>query len=150
MHDILAHIHSVLRWFALVWLLLSIFKSFSGLSGNKTFTRGDKKLTLFTLIFMHTQLLIGLWLYAIFVTQPGFSFKASMHDPLARHFSVEHITAMLIAIVLITIGYSKSKKASTDKAKFKSIAVYYTIALVLILAMIPWPFMAKFASYGWY
>ena len=51
---------------------------------------------------------------------------------------VEHPLLILIAIALITIGFSKHKKKESDAAKFKTIAVYYAIALVLILAVIPW------------
>ena len=150
MDNILHHTHSGLRWVALLLLLITIFKAFSGMSGNKMFTAGDKKLALFTLITMHIQLVIGLILYTMLVTADGFDFGDSMKDPLVRFFSIEHITGMLLAIALITIGYSKAKRASSDKAKFKTIAIFFTIGLVLILAMIPWPFMQKFAGFKWF
>lgn len=150
MHEILKHTHSGLRWIALVLLLVTIIKAFSGMSGNKPFSSGDKKLALFTLITMHLQLIIGLWLYAMFVTAEGFNFGDSMKDPLARFFSVEHISMMVLAIILITVGYSKAKRVSSDKLKFKNIAIFFTIGLVLILAAIPWPFMEKFSSFKWF
>jgi hypothetical protein len=150
MENILHHAHSGLRWVALLLLLITIIKAFSGMSGNKVFTAGDKKLALFTLISMHTQLLLGLALYIIMVTRSGFDFGASMKDPLMRFFSVEHITGMIIAIALITIGNARSKRAITDKAKFKSLAIFFTIGLIIILAMIPWPFMQKFSHFGWF
>ncbi len=108
--------------------------------GNKTFTAMDKKLALFTLISMHLQLVIGLWQYAILVTTPGFDFGAAMKIPALRFFSVEHVAAMLIAITLITIGYVKAKRASSDKSKFKTIAIFFLISLLIIIAMVPWPF----------
>lgn len=144
MQNILLHTHSVLRWIALLLLLITIVKSFSGWFGNKTFTNIDKKLSLFTLISIHLQLVIGLWLYAIFITAPGFDFGDSMKNPVLRFFSVEHIAGMLVAIIVFTIGYIKAKRASSDKSKFKIIAIFFTIALILILAMIPWPWMEKF------
>ncbi|MEO5643986.1 MAG: cytochrome B [Bacteroidia bacterium] len=150
MINILHHAHSGLRWVALLLLLLTIFKAFSGMSGNKVFTAGDKKLALFTLISIHLQLVLGLILYVSLITSDGFDFGASMKDPLMRFFSVEHITGMLIAIALITIGYSKAKRAPSSNAKFKALAIFFTIGLVIILAMIPWPFMQKFASFKWF
>lgn len=150
MNNILQHAHSGLRWVALLLLLITIFKAFAGMSGNKVFTAGDKKLALFTLISIHLQLVIGLLLYVMLITSDGFDFGASMKDPLMRYFSVEHITGMLLAIVLITIGYSKAKRADSNKAKFKSLAIFFTIGLVIILAMIPWPFMQKFAGFKWF
>lgn len=70
-----------------------------------------------------------------------------MSDPTARFFAVEHITGMLIAIALITIGYVKSKNAETDKAKFQNLAVYYGISLLIIFYLIPWPFMKEFGTW---
>jgi multisubunit Na+/H+ antiporter MnhB subunit len=61
-----------------------------------------------------------------------------MKDSALRKALVEHPLTIIIAIVLITIGFSKHKKKTTDKAKFKTITIFYTIALILILAMIPW------------
>ncbi|MCX6310951.1 MAG: cytochrome B [Bacteroidetes bacterium] len=150
MQSILIHIHSGLRWIALVLLLITIVKSFSGWFGNKPYTALDKKLSLFTLISIHSQLLIGFWLYADYVMTPGFDFGASMKIPMMRFFSVEHITGMLVAITIFTIGYIKAKKAGTDKSKFKTIAIFFTIALIIILAMIPWPCMEKFAGMKWF
>ncbi len=145
MEDILKHSHSGLRWLALILLIITIVKSFAGWLGSKPFTLGDKKLALFTLISIHLQLVLGLVLYLQLVTNTAFDFAASMKDPLQRFFSVEHIVGMLAAITLVTIGYSTSKRAATDKLKFKKLAIYFTIALLLIVAMIPWPFMQKFA-----
>ncbi len=146
MQSILIHIHSGLRWIALVLLLITIVKSFSGWFGNKPYTALDKKLSLFTLISIHSQLLIGFWLYADFIIDGRFGMK----DAYSRFFSVEHITGMLVAITIFTIGYIKAKKAGTDKAKFKTIAIFFTIALIIILAMIPWPCMEKFAGMKWF
>lgn len=150
MNNILHHAHSGLRWVVLILVLVTIFKAFSGMSGNKTFTAGDKKLALFALMSVHIQLLLGLILYVMVITADGFDFGASMKDPLLRFFSVEHITGMLIAVALITVGYSKSKRASSDKLKFKNLAIFFTIGLIIILAMIPWPFMSKFAGFKWF
>ena len=72
-----------------------------------------------------------------------------MKDALYRFFTVEHSLMMTIAMVLITIGHAKSKKKENDTAKFKTIAVFYTIALVLILAAIPWPFRTALGA-GWF
>ncbi|HET6989992.1 MAG TPA: cytochrome B, partial [Bacteroidia bacterium] len=95
MENILHHVHSGLRWVALLLLLVTIAKAFSGWLGNKTYAALDRKLALFTVISMHLQFVVGMWVYAIFITAPGFNFGESMKDPLMRFFSVEHITGML-------------------------------------------------------
>jgi hypothetical protein len=150
MHDFLVHLHSGLRWVALILLLVAIVKAFAGMSGNKPFTTGDKKLALYTLISMHLQLVIGLALYIMGKWYQSIDTTDEALKAYHRFFAMEHISGMLLAIILITIGNAKSKRGATDKAKFKSIAVFFTIGLVIILACIPWPFMAKFANLGWF
>ena len=55
-----------------------------------------------------------------------------------RLLAVEHPLMMIIAIVLITIGWSKHKKKTTDTAKFKMFAIFYGLGLLVILSRIPW------------
>lgn len=148
MYNGLLHAHSGLRWLLLIVLVLAIAKSFIGKSGNKAFQKSDKMVALFTLIFAHTQLLIGLALYFM---SPKVSHTAGfMKDSMLRFFAMEHPVGMIIAIVLITMGYSKSKKQTEDTAKFKKIAVFYTIALIIILATIPWPFREALGVQNWF
>ena len=133
----LVHAHSGLRWIVLILLLVSIFNAFSK---KKTgiYSEGDRKLALFTMIFTHVQLLIGFVLYFM---SPRVIFSGeSMGNDVLRFYLLEHGLLMLVAIALITIGHSKSKKAADGAAKFKAIARFYLIALILILAAIPWPF----------
>ena len=131
----LIHAHSGLRYVVLALLLFAIFKAFTAKSN---YTEGTRKLNLFTLIATHTQILIGFALY--FMSEKVTFNSETMGSSFLRFFAVEHIFGMVLATVLITVGHSKSKKAETPEAKNKKIALFYTIALVLILASIPWPF----------
>lgn len=130
MYTGLLHLHSVLRYIVLVLVLLSIFQAFT--AGNKPYTSTDKKINLFALISAHTQLLLGLVLYFI---SPNVNFSR-MSEPTFRYWNVEHISMMILSIALITIGYSKSKKAIEAKAKHRAIYIFYTIAIVIILLAI--------------
>ncbi|MBK0381371.1 cytochrome B [Pedobacter sp. SD-b] len=130
MYTGLLHLHSFLRYVVLILVLLSIFQAFA--AGNKPYTPANKKVNLFALISAHTQLLIGLVLYFI---SPNVNFS-DMSNPTTRYWTVEHITMMVLAIVLITIGYSKSKKAVEPKAKHRAIYIYYTLAIVIVLLAI--------------
>lgn len=138
--EILKNVHNILRYAILLLIIASIVKAYMGLSKKTEYTSGDKKLNLFTLIFSHIQLLIGLVLYFTSETVKiaHQNMGAAMKDKALRFWSVEHITMMIVAIALITVGYSTSKKAAESNAKFKKIAVFFTIALLLILAAIPW------------
>ena len=105
MYSGLVHAHSGLRWIVLLLLIAAVFTSLGRWQGRNAFTDGNRKLYLFTLISVHTQLLLGLVLLFI---SPKVDFSL-MSDKVYRFFSVEHTTGMLIAIVLITIGYSRAK-----------------------------------------
>ena len=140
----LLHLHNLLRWVILVLLVLSVLKSYSGMKSNKTFTAGDKKIWLFTMISAHITLVLGLYQWTLgrfglftYIKPEGVSM---MKDPTLRYFQMEHPVMMIVAIVLITLGYGMSKKSVSDADKFKKAYKYFLVALILILVSIPWPF----------
>jgi hypothetical protein len=148
-YNFLIKSHSGLRWIILLLMLASIVMAFGGRSNGKPFA-SNKKVYMFTMISVHIQLLVGLILYFIspVVKLALNNFGAAMKSAPLRFASLEHLVMMLIAVALITVGYSKSKKALDDSKKHKSIFVFYTIALIVILAAIPWPFRGW--GHGWF
>ena len=138
----LLHAHSGLRWIVLLLIIINVINALGGLSGNKVFTDRDKKLSLFALIFTHLQALLGIVLYFIDDSKVQFN-ENTMSNDVIRFYTVEHTLMMLIAVILVTIG-NRSAKAG----KVKQVFWYYFIALVLILAAIPWPFRDLGA--GWF
>ncbi|MCC5929671.1 MAG: cytochrome B [Cyclobacteriaceae bacterium] len=146
MYKMLLHSHSGLRWILIALLIAAIFNALTRWLGGKEHREKDRKLALFAMVFTHIQLLLGLILYVI---SPKVIFAAeSMKSPITRFFLVEHITVMLIAIALITIGYVKAKKVVEDDKKFRRIFVYYLAGFVLMMIAIPWPFYNYGA--GWF
>ncbi len=145
MHTALLHTHSGLRWILLISFIISIVVLYKA-SKKSTPSNKIKSYVLFTLIISHIQLIIGLILYFI---SPKVVFQAaSMKNSVLRFYLVEHISLMLIALILVTIGYVKWKKAIEGTTKMKSLFWYYTIALLLILVSIPWPF--RIAGAAWF
>lgn len=136
MYQGLQHAHSFIAYAALILLIVASINAIIGLTSNKEFTAKDRKISLFGLIFTHIQLLIGILLY--FASDKVQSFSVAMKTPELRLYALEHPLINIIAVILITVGFSKHKKATTNNAKFKSIAVMYTIGLLLILSRIPW------------
>jgi hypothetical protein len=146
MYNGLVHAHSGLRWVVLFLLIYAIYNAFSKKSKGVDWTDSDKKISLFAMIFTHVQLLIGLILYFI---SPLVNFSEGfMKNPIYRFYSVEHISLMLVAIALITVGYSKSKRSTDSSQKFSTVAKFYLLGLILILISIPWPFRNLGA--GWF
>lgn len=139
MYTGLQHIHSYFAYLVLLGLVLVLGYIGVAMSGKKDFTRAHRNAALVALILAHLQLLFGILLYfssplgSSSLATPGF-----MKDPNSRLYAMEHPLMMIIAIILITIGYSKSKSKLTDAGKFRTIFWYYLIALILILARIPW------------
>ena len=122
-------------------LILATFNALIKFFGKKEFHAKDFRISLFTLIVSHIQLLIGLILYFVSPRLSLFSEMGMgeiMKDAVNRLYLIEHPLINILAVVLITIGYSKHKKKLTSVSKFKIIAIFFTIALVLFLSRIPW------------
>jgi heme A synthase len=142
MYTTVQYLHSYWGYLALLILILAIINAFSGLSSKRDFRDKDSRISIFALIVVHLQFIIGLILY--FVSPNALSAIQNigmgevMKDSTMRLFSVEHPLIMLIAVILITIGFSKHKRKQSAKTKFRTIAVYYAIGLVLVLSRIPW------------
>lgn len=145
MVSILRHVHSVNRWIVLVLLLAAIIGAISKMSSNKDYTEGDRKTALFTLIATHIQFLLGLVL--LFISDRNLFEGEWIKDPVRRFFGMEHAAMMIIGVIIITAGYSIAKRKTESKAKFKNIAIFYGIGLLIILSRIPWPGMH---GTGWY
>jgi len=134
MLDLLVLTHSVVRYFILVFLMIVIVRSLMGWQQKSPYSALDDKFSLWLFMFTHTQLLIGLIVY--FVSPAVIFSAASMKDTVARYWLVEHITMMVIAIVLITMARITAKKMADAVAKHKRLFIFNTIALVIILIAI--------------
>jgi heme A synthase len=141
MYETLQNLHSLWAYFVLFILVMTVINSWVGLANKKLFGSKDLRVALFTLILTHLQVLIGL---AIYFMSPYFKLAkelgmgAAMKDSTLRLYVVEHPLVMILSVVLITIGFSKQKKKLSAPEKYKTIAVFYSIALVLILSRLPW------------
>ena len=140
MYSVVQFVHSYWAYLVLIVLVIATVSALSKFFGKKEYGGKDMSLALFTLITMHIQLLMGLVLW--FVSPNGLqAIKANGMGGLssqARQLAVEHPFLMIIAVVLVTVGYSKHKKQRLSTPKFKKIAIFYTLALIAVLAIIPW------------
>jgi len=142
MYETLQFIHSYWAYLTLLIIVLATLNALKGLFSKGEFKHNDFRISLFALIVTHIQIILGLFLYIYSPNAMG-AIKSSgmasvMKDAALRFSSVEHPLMMVIAVILITIGYSKHKKKEDSNAKFKTLAIFYTIALLLVLSRIPW------------
>ncbi|MFD2586588.1 hypothetical protein ACFSQJ_06580 [Croceitalea marina] len=139
--EIIQNLHSYLAYVVLAILILAVLNALSGWLGKKEFKFDkDLRVSLFALILSHIQLLVGLILY--FTSANGLKAiqtlgMGNLNAP-TRLLALEHPLINIIALALITIGWSRHKKKTEDAAKFKSIAIFYGLGLLLILSRIPW------------
>ena len=152
LYNAFLHTHSIGRWILLLLLVFAILNSL--IAGNRPYIRTDNRLGLLLTIAADLMLLIGIYLW--FSGSWGYEqIKARgmgevMKDPVARFYAIEHLSGMLIAIILIHIGKSQGRKPIGDRAKHRRTMIFYLVALLIILASIPWPFRVVAAQSHWY
>lgn len=139
MYEAIKTLHSYFAYFVLLMLLVAVANAIIGFTTNKKFTAKDLRISLFALIFTHLQLVVGIILY--FVSVKGFQMiqaNGMKLDSASRLLALEHPLVGILAIILITIGWSKHKKQETAKRAFGKIAFFYGLGLLLILSRLPW------------
>jgi uncharacterized membrane protein len=129
--EILKSAHSGWRYIVIILLVAAIATAVSGWLNKKPYTEGNRKLNVFTLISAHIQLLIGLILYFM-----NSWYKIDSSVALGRYWKMEHISMMIFAVILITVGNARSKRSIEAAAKHKAISIYFILALVIIMGAI--------------
>ncbi len=139
--QIILIVHSLLRWAVLIGGIWAVWSGLNGYFGKKAYSVNDNRSNLFFMISCDIQLLIGLVLYfnnGWFARLKDMSHN--MKDPYLRFFTIEHLTLMLAAWVLVHVGRAAVKRGTTDRIKHKRAMLYFGFAIILIISAIPWPF----------
>ncbi len=134
-------IHSYWAYLVVLLLVIAVVNAIIGLIQNKKFSDKDLRISLFTLIVIHIQLILGFIVYYVspyYESMREMGMGATMKDAGVRLYTVEHPLMMILAIIMITIGFSKHKKQTTDKGKFKTLTIFYGLGLLFVLSRIPW------------
>lgn len=145
--NIFLYLHSYVRWLVVILALFTIIRAYLGWLGRRPWTAVENRLGLLFTVSFDVQILLGVMLYFFLSPLTTFAlrdFSAAMKSDIIRFFSVEHLAVMLVAALVAHIGRTLSRKANSDQGKFKRAAIFYTIAILFVLAAIPWPFF----SYG--
>ena len=142
MYQTLTFFHNYVRWLVVATLLYALYRAYKGYVSQSEFSKADNAVRHWTATISHIQLMIGMVLYfqSPIVNYFMANFKEAVNDFNTVFFGLIHSSLMLTAIVLITIGSAKSKREQTDKEKFKTMLIWFLIALVIIFIAIPWPF----------
>ena len=142
MFPTLLALHSLVRWFVLISLVFALFRAYTGWLSKKKFSGFDNAVRHWTATIAHIQLVLGLWLYFISPAVDYFlhNYKEAVHLREIRFFGMEHSLMMFTAIIVISIGSFKVKRRHPDEEKFKTMAIWYSVGLFIILSSIPWGF----------
>lgn len=141
MYPLVLSLHSIVRWLVVIVGVIAVVRAFIGWRSSRPWQQLDDRLGLGFTTVLDINLLLGLLLYFFLspITTGAFKdFGAAMSDSNARFFAVEHISVMIVAIIVAHIGRSRSKKATEDKSKFKQAAIFFGLAMLLVLLAIPW------------
>lgn len=135
-------VHSLLRWLVLACLLYAIWRAYTGYRRRKSFSRTDNAVRHWTATAVHIQLMIGIVLYT---QSPLVRFFWKQPEDAARHpdagfYGLVHALFMLIAVVVLTIGSALARRRDEDRQKFRTMLIWYSVALLIIFLAIPWPF----------
>jgi hypothetical protein len=140
-YNIALVLHNIVRWVVVLAGLAAAIKAIIGWTGQRSWHTADRQLGLLFTISMDLQVLIGLLLYLVLspVTTSNFSnFGQAMGNADVRFFLVEHSVLMIVALVLAHVGSSRARKAATDIARHRTVAIFFTLALIVLIVAIPW------------
>ena len=142
MYSTLLSLHSLVRWLALIFILYAIYRAFVGYTQNKPFSKTDNAFRHWMATIAHIQLMVGMILYTQSPIVKYFwtDTKTALQNLDFTFYGLIHIVLMLTAIVVLTIGSALAKRKPTDKEKFKTMLVWFSIALIIIMIAIPWTF----------
>jgi uncharacterized membrane protein len=141
LYNIILALHNIVRWVVLVTAVLALVRVYLGWFQSREWTGGDRRASLYFTSALDTQLLLGLILFFISpLTRPllAGNFSAMMNDPTMRFFSIEHMPFMILAVILAHIGGVRARRAPDAAAKFRQTAIFFTLAIVVIILVIPW------------
>ena len=144
MYTTLLVVHSLLRWVVLAVAVVALFRAFGGWSTGRPWTPTDEKIGKNFILFFDVQIVIGLLLYVGFspITQAAFrDFGAAMGNSVMRFWAVEHLFGMLVAVALAHIGRVRARKRIDPRSRHRTTAIFFGLALLVMLLTIPWPFM---------
>ena len=145
MYTTVLTMHSWLRWIALLLAVGATVNAFLDRSESLEKLPGRWWDTLFMLA-LDLQVLLGLFLYfglSPFTTEGMNDLGAAMRNPGLRFWTVEHLLAMLGAVVLVRIGRVMAMTAKSTATRRRRRFIGFALCTAVMIAGIPWPGLAN-------
>ena len=145
MYNLVLLAHSWFRWLVLLAALVAVARAIGGVSTRRPWTPVDDRAGLWLTAALDLQMLLGLALFIFLspVTKSAFvDVAAAMKVPDVRFFLADHPVGMIIAIALAHVGRVRIRKAADSESRHKRAAIFFGLALLMMLLSIPWPFLS--------
>ncbi len=142
--SILLLVHSWLRWLVVALAVATVGRAVRGWVGRRSRSALDDRLGRLFVIALDGQVLLGVVLYLFVSPMTTGAFRVPgtiMANAALRFWVVEHPFAMLAALALAHVGRVRIRRATEAPARHRVAAVFFGLALLLLLVGVPWPFM---------
>ena len=136
-------LHNLGRWAVMVLAVWALVRAYRGWFGHLPWTKTDDRVGLLFTILLDTQVLLGIILFFFFSSNSTAifrNFSAAMKNPTQAFFGLEHWFPMIVAMGVAHAGRSLARKLDDPASKHKRVAIFFSMAIVLVLLAIPWPF----------
>ena len=141
MYTFILAVHNIMRWIVIVLAIIALVRAYWGWFGKREWSLTDRKVGMYFSISIDVQLLLGLILYFGLspITRAAIqNIGAAMAEAGLRFFALEHLFVMLLAVIVVHIGTALSRKADDSMAKHRRAAIWFTLAVLLIIVGMPW------------
>jgi hypothetical protein len=142
MYPVILTAHSWLRWAILLFAVVATLRAITGWQNRRSWTAADDRAGLLLVIAVDLQVLLGLLLYFVYSPYTALAlddFGNAMRTPALRFWAVEHVFGALTGIALVHVGRVRGRKSSDSLRRHRTTAIFFALALIAILAAIPWP-----------
>lgn len=137
-------LHNITRWLIIGFAVWALVRAYLGWFKKLEWSKSDDRAGIFFTSMIDLQVLLGFLLYFLFspaAPQLVANFGAAMKTPYVRFFGIEHVLMIVIAMIVAHVGRTLSKRAKTTIAQHRAAAIGFSLAILIILAAIPWPFL---------
>jgi hypothetical protein len=144
MYSAVLLVHSWLRWAVLLAGVIAAVRGITGWQSGRPWNLSDDRVGQWFVRMLDVQVLLGLILYFVLSPFPRLAFQdvgAAMRDSALRFWTVEHTFGMLVGIGIAHVGRARIRKSPNDARRHRLAAITFTLAVLAIIASIPWPGM---------
>jgi mono/diheme cytochrome c family protein len=137
-------LHSFIRWAVLALFAAVLVRALLARRSPRPWTPTDERVHKALLSAADLQFALGVWLYLVVspITSAFFAApRAAMKVTALRFFGIEHVLAMVLAVVVLHVGRIRSTREPDPAHRHRRVYRWTLASFLLVLVGVPWPFM---------